>query len=80
MTEENRTCPKCGSEMKTGFLIDLTHKNPAVEIAEQMEWVEGDSAERTAIMGGIKLSGKDRRKVITCCCDGCGHLESYAVK
>ena len=80
MSVEKRTCPKCNSEMKPGFVIDLTHKNPVVEIAEQMEWVEGDAGPPSAFHGGIELSGKDRRKVVTCCCNGCGYLESYAVK
>lgn len=66
--------------MMVGFIIDLTHKNPAVEIAEQMEWVEGDSDDRTSVTGGVNLSSKDRRKVVTYCCDGCGYLESYATR
>jgi predicted nucleic-acid-binding Zn-ribbon protein len=80
MSNDKYICPKCGGEMKAGFLIDLINKNPVMEIAEQMEWVEGDSSQRSALTGGVKLSGKDRRKVTTYCCNGCGYLESYAVK
>jgi hypothetical protein len=80
MSNEKGICPKCGGEMKLGFLIDLINKNPVMEIAEQMGWVEGDSAQRSTFTGSVKLSGKDRRKVSTSCCNGCGYLESYAVK
>ena len=78
MNDKKRTCPKCSADMKSGFLIDLYHKNPVLEICEQAEWVEGDSAKRSAFTGGIDLKGRNRRKVITYCCTGCGYLESYA--
>lgn len=66
--------------MKAGFLIDLINKNPVMQIAKQLEWADGHSAQRSGIAGGAKLGGKDGRKVTTLCCYSCGFLESYAVK
>ena len=78
MSEETRTCPKCGGEMRAGILIYLDHKSLLVKVAEQIEWVEGDSSQRSGLTGGIKLTGKERRKVVTHCCNACGFLESFA--
>jgi hypothetical protein len=80
MSDEKRSCSKCGGDMDVGFLIDLYQKNPAIEFAEQMEWVEGDSEQRSALTGGVTLAGKNRRKVSTYCCTDCGYLESYAAQ
>ena len=80
MSNETKNCPKCSGEMKPGFLVDLINKNPVMEIAEQMEWIEGDASQRSGLTGGIRLAGKNRRKVSTLCCSSCGFLESYAVK
>jgi hypothetical protein len=76
MTERRPTCAKCGSEMQPGFLMDMFHKN--LENVEQVRWVVGDADERTFWGRSVKLSGKERRKVLTYCCGQCGFLESYA--
>jgi hypothetical protein len=64
--------------MQAGFLRDVNHKNPVVEVAEQMEWVAGEPGPASSLHGGIKLAGKDRRKVVTFACTRCGYLQSFA--
>ena len=76
MTERSPTCGKCGGEMQPGFLMDMFHKN--LENVEQLRWVAGDADERTFWGRSVKVSGKERRKVLTYCCRQCGFLESYA--
>jgi Domain of unknown function (DUF6487) len=78
MTGRRLACGKCGGEMQPGFLMDLFHKSLMDEGAEQLRWVEGDADERTFWSRGVKLSGKERRKVLTYCCRQCGFLESFA--
>lgn len=73
------SCSKCNAEMLIGFLVDQHHMNPAVEYAEQSEWVAGAPDERSTWTGSIQLKGRDRRKVFTYCCSTCGYLESYAL-
>jgi hypothetical protein len=67
----NPKCPKCGSEMEQGFLVDHNYGT-----AEQPSWVEGP-VERS-FWTGVKTRGKERRHVVTHRCVGCGFLESYA--
>jgi tRNA(Ile2) C34 agmatinyltransferase TiaS len=67
----NPKCPKCGSEMEQGFLVDHNYYT-----ADQPEWVEGP-VERS-FWTGVKTRGKERRHVTTNRCVGCGYLESFA--
>jgi hypothetical protein len=78
MTDKERSCPLCRSSMQAGFLRDVNHKNPATEVVEQMEWVAGDPEPISNWHGGIKLAGRDRRKVVTFACTKCGYLQSFA--
>ena len=78
MANESRTCPLCSGAMQAGFLRDVNMKNPTMEVAEQMEWIAGDPTPVSDWHGGIKLSGKQRRKVVTYACNGCGFLQSFA--
>ncbi len=78
MSSEAQICPLCQGAMEAGFLRDVNHKNPAVEVAEQMEWIAGDPTPVSALHGGIKLAGKERRKVVTYACKECGFLQSFA--
>jgi Domain of unknown function (DUF6487) len=64
-------CPKCSEPMDEGFIVDHAH---AADL--QAEWVEGRP--QTSFWTGLKLRGKERRKVATFCCTKCGFLESYA--
>jgi Domain of unknown function (DUF6487) len=68
---ETLKCPKCSQPMDEGFIVDHSH---AVDL--QAEWVEG-SPERS-FWTGLKVKGKERRKITTFCCPKCGFLESYA--
>ena len=59
--------------MERGFLVD--HAHGASTIAAP-EWAEG-LAERS-FWTGVKMSGRERRRVETFRCESCGYLESYA--
>jgi hypothetical protein len=78
MASESLTCPVCGGLMRAGFLLEMNHKNPAVEVAEQMEWVAGEPGPASSWHGGLNLSGRERRKVVTYAGEGCGFLQSLA--
>jgi hypothetical protein len=56
--------------MDEGYIVDN-----ASGIWVQSEWVEGPP--QTSVWG-LKLRGKQRRRVMTFRCPGCGYLESYA--
>lgn len=64
-------CPKCSQIMDEGFIVDHAHGTDL-----QAEWIEGPP--QTSFWTGLKLRGRDRRKVVTFCCGKCGFLESYA--
>jgi len=69
--ETDHVCPKCGSAMEIGFLLDNAHVNYFPTI-----WVKGlpeRSFFRTA-----KIKGKVKRGVESHRCVNCGYLESYA--
>jgi hypothetical protein len=65
------TCPKCRGEMEAGFLVDHTYATSAAS-----EWVEGPV--EASFWTGVKLRGRERRRVNTWRCVRCGYLESYA--
>ena len=65
------TCPKCRGEMEDGFLVDHTYGTAAAS-----EWVEGPV--EASFWTGVKLRGRERRRVSTWRCLRCGYLESYA--
>jgi predicted nucleic-acid-binding Zn-ribbon protein len=65
------TCPKCRGEMEDGFLVDHTYGTAAAS-----EWVEGPV--EASFWTGVKLRGRERRRVNTWRCLRCGYLESYA--
>jgi hypothetical protein len=64
-------CPKCSQPMDKGFIVDH-----APGTSFQAEWVGGTP--QKSFWTGLKLGGKERRKVATFCCPKCGFLESYA--
>jgi len=66
--------------MEAGFILDKTHPSVMLTQGEQTEWVEGEAGNRSFWTTGVRLKGKDRRKIVTYCCSGCGFLESYAIK
>jgi hypothetical protein len=65
------TCPKCRGEMEPGFVVDHTYG-----AAGASEWVEGPT--EASFWTGVKLRGRDRRRIETLRCVGCGYLELYA--
>jgi len=77
MSREQPKCARCGSEMKAGFLLDVWAMTIVGELGKKLEWVEGE-AELLPWTNSLNLMGKQRRKVGTYCCVGCGYLESYA--
>jgi hypothetical protein len=60
-------CPKCGAEMEEGFTLE--HR-------EAVRWISG--TQKTSLLGDIKASGKEHRRIDSYRCVGCGYLESYA--
>lgn len=64
------TCPKCGSPMTTGFLLERDQG------AKTTEWIEGDPEK--SVWTGLKLKGRRRFPVVADRCERCGFLELYA--
>jgi hypothetical protein len=65
------TCPKCRATMERGFLVD----NSYGAVAEP-QWAEGPVEK--SFWTGVKMHGRERRRVETYRCQSCGYLESYA--
>jgi transposase len=64
-------CPKCGSEMTEGFLLET-----GLLSDPRQKWVDGRPV--VGIFGIAKTAERDIRRVQTFRCIGCGLLESYA--
>ncbi|MFL5385237.1 MAG: PF20097 family protein [Longimicrobiaceae bacterium] len=64
------TCPKCGSPMTSGFLLDMK------DSATVTDWVEG--APEKSFWTGLNLKGRRRFPVVADRCERCGFLELYA--
>ncbi len=64
-------CPKCGEEMKEGFVVDHGYVKNYVA-----QWVAGKP--EFGPFGGTCLLGKEKRPIRTFCCTKCGYLEAYA--
>ena len=76
--KESPKCLKCGSDMESGFILDLGHS-----AIYQGQWMEGEAepADKTfgfIDSGGVKIKGHTRYAVTTYRCKECGFLESYA--
>jgi len=67
-------CPKCGSAMESGFLVDHTYGGSSGIALPQ--WAEGEV--KHSVWTGVKMSGKKILSVETLRCERCGYLESYA--
>lgn len=57
--------------MELGFLVDHAHGAVAPP-----EWAEGPV--ETSFWTGVRLSGRQKRRVETWRCTACGYLEAYA--
>ncbi len=64
-------CPKCGGEMKEGFVVDKGYAQRSFA-----RWVAGPPEE--TLFGFPKIDGKETRSIRTFCCQSCRFLESYA--
>ena len=64
-------CPKCGSSMDEGYLLDQGHSGLA-----QLSWVEG--APERSFWTGLRVKDRARLRVRTFRCVRCAYLESYA--
>ena len=73
MSDQSKTCPKCGQRMEVGFVLEqnLSYYCPSV-------WVEGSP--EPSFWTITKVSGKTKRLVVSHRCVGCGYLESYATQ
>lgn len=61
-------CPKCKTEMESGFLADTYGDIPGGTVKQ--EWGNGSKN----WLGQLTT----QKKVVTYCCPECGYLESYA--
>jgi len=66
-------CPDCGTNMKSGFVIDFRHGS-----REPAEWVEGDPVRSFFL--GTSVRGRTRRMTESWRCPDCGLLKTYARK
>ena len=73
MTSKSIKCPKCKAAMEEGFILDLGHYNTKTV----SQWVEGEP--ERSIWTGIKTKDREKFKITTYRCAGCGYLESYAL-
>jgi predicted RNA-binding Zn-ribbon protein involved in translation (DUF1610 family) len=70
--QTNRSCPKCGSEMEIGFLLDSSYTNSLPTL-----WVKGPP--ERSFWRLTKIRGKAIRRLESYRCLNCGFLESYAL-
>jgi predicted nucleic-acid-binding Zn-ribbon protein len=63
-------CPKCGSSMTSGYILDKGQS------FAQAEWVEG--APEKSLWTGLKLKDRRRFPLTADRCERCGFLEFYA--
>lgn len=69
--DSSLTCPKCKSQMESGFIVD---SGPMVS-----SWVAGPPKLGFLILGFLKtLKIGEVREITTYRCTGCNYLESYA--
>ncbi|MDP7274575.1 MAG: hypothetical protein QF363_03785 [Planctomycetaceae bacterium] len=82
MSTSHPVCPSCGSSMNAGVTIDATHRDAlGTEAAFQSQWVmiPADEIEKGRWIGALQnLQGRERRDILTYCCQDCGCLQSFA--
>lgn len=67
----SKSCPKCGSRMDKGFVLDNDYGTKRVA-----EWIEGEP--QRAWFGSVKLRGKGRNRIESWRCPRCTFVETYA--
>ena len=68
------TCPKCNGRMEPGLMLDRKEGSDL-----QARWVGGEPTPKT-FFGYISLKGREPMRVTTYRCEGCGYLESFAIR
>ena len=68
------TCPKCDGIMEPGLMLD---RKEASDL--QARGVGGEPTPQT-FFGNIRLKGREPLPVTTYRCEGCGYLESFAIR
>ena len=71
MANSPQKCPKCGSGMEQGFVLDNIEGGRIVS-----QWAPGTP--RKSFWTGTKLPDEDFIPIGTFRCASCGYLESYA--
>lgn len=81
-------CPKCNSEMESGFLVDIIFPGTAVlePQGESLSWAKGSRSQvpkagwlsRFVNGIGFLLSSVERKPVTSLRCVRCGYVELYA--
>ncbi len=74
MSDRQRQCPKCGSGMQAGVILDHTD----FASAQAGTWVEGMPAK--SFWTGLRIKDRQQLGVTTYRCERCGFLESYAAE
>ena len=69
--EKAQRCPKCGSSMEQGFVLDNTYGGRLVS-----QWVPGVPLK--SFWGGTKLPDEQLIPIGAYRCTSCGYLELYA--
>ena len=72
--EKSLSCPKCGSEMEIGFLLDFSSYGNIIPTL----WIIG--LPERSFWRLTKIKGKIKRRVDSYRCQRCGFVESYAVE
>ncbi len=79
MSEIKSKCPKCGSDMEEGFILEYKHETFG-EPRTTSEWIAGKPEKETWLGTnlGVKITDRRRLKVAAFRCVTCGFLEFYA--
>jgi len=63
-------CPRCGSQMTIGYLLDQG------QAAQAAEWIEGEPEKHW--LTGLNFKNRRRFPITADRCERCGFLELYA--
>jgi predicted nucleic-acid-binding Zn-ribbon protein len=77
MAQQVYACPKCGGDMRRGFLAERGEHSTFVA-----KWIDGEpvNAEIFGIRGqNVNIQNRNSFQVRSLRCDLCGFLELYAV-
>ena len=69
MNNSNPKCPKCGQEMRQGFLF--TSKDGAFSFADEVPGVMRNAKNAAGFVKITALTGGHRVHIAACCCEHC---------